>query len=605
MSQDSVNKTAPRHHYAGALATKFDPSVFGKMASNAAESSKAAGDKISSDRPESSKVVSSKNISSSADPSKATTSRNISNTTEPSKPASSKMVSNGAESSRATSKQNKPPSTAPKTREQKIAEVLGYPPQPKGGKISWTQPSQTSQTSSSKHIPSAASSHRAVSQEPSKLSAGAHPPPPAGSASQTSKFPCPYTDCTRGFLKEGDLRKHKMQDHDYCKICDEDFEDEEAFHKHKIMSERHITCTVCSLDFKSESGRDRHHKVMHAASHNVKCRGCDTTFAKGAALIHHFEKNLCRPTDKEAITADRFEAQRASLAMLAERKDRERAFQSEKTGGSPSEMGSVAFEGSGAGSSVHGGVPIEASEQPDFLTDRSLEFPAPSELSDTTERPLSPVESDAGSDLLSFHDDPRDALNASNLAALDQGGRMAQVGLADWPPLGSRTDVVKGISNLSMSAAKPAPAGESPRIYAPPSVQPSKSGYSVAEEMKKYELLPNPATGEWDCPYHKCKFTALRRQDLDVHLDDRNQNGHLGFGLQCPSCLKRFKTASAMVAHFESPTVRCNIRDSKEYSEILYFVSGGHLDVSGRHSDGTNRLVVPKDPVKTIESMLR
>lgn len=265
MSQDLVNKPAPRHHYAGALATKFDPSIFGKMASNAA-SSKAASDMISSDHPDSSKVVSSKNISSSAEPSKATTSPNISNTTGPSKPASSETVSNGAESSRATSKQNKPPSTAPKTREQRIAEVLGYPPQPKGmikdGKISWTQPSQTS---SPKHIPSTASSHRAVSQEPSKLSAGAPPPPPAGSASQTSKFPCPYTDCTRGFLKEGDLRKHKMQDHDYCKICDEDFEDDEAFHKHKIMSERHITCTVCSLDFKSESGRDRHHKVVSTA----------------------------------------------------------------------------------------------------------------------------------------------------------------------------------------------------------------------------------------------------------------------------------------------------------------------------------------------------
>lgn len=278
MSQGLVNKPAPRHHYAGALATKFDPSVFGKMVSNAAESSKAAGDKISSDSPESSKIVSSKNISSSGDPSKATTSRNISNTTESNKPASSKMVSNGAESSRATSKQNKPPSTAPKTREQKIAEVLGYPLQRKGmikdGSLSRTQPSQTSQTSSSKHIPSAASSHGAVSQETSKLSVGAPPPPLAGSASQTSKFPCPYIDCTRGFLKEGDLRKHKMQDHDYCKICDEDFEDDEAFHKHKIMSERHITCTVCSLDFKSESGRDRHHKVVSTAVVQTFTRDC-------------------------------------------------------------------------------------------------------------------------------------------------------------------------------------------------------------------------------------------------------------------------------------------------------------------------------------------
>lgn len=249
MSQDWEDKPPLRHDYSGALATKFDPSVFGKMASKGAESSKAAVNKISSDGTESSKAVNSKMVSNDA---------------ESSKPASSKMVSNGAESSRAASKQNKPPSAAPKNREQKIADAWGNPPQPKGmikdGKLTWTQPSQAS---SSKHTPSATSSHRAVSQQPgvsqpSKPLAGT----PAGSASQTSKFPCPYTDCKRGFLKEGDLRKHKMQDHDYCKICDEDFDDDEAFHKHKIMSERHITCTVCSLDFKSEGGRDRHYNVV-------------------------------------------------------------------------------------------------------------------------------------------------------------------------------------------------------------------------------------------------------------------------------------------------------------------------------------------------------
>ncbi|KAI4247582.1 MAG: hypothetical protein L6R42_009596 [Xanthoria sp. 1 TBL-2021] len=507
MSQDWENKPPLRHDYHGALVTKLDPGFFGKMVSNGAKSSKAAGNKMSSGGTEPSKAVNSKMISNGPESSKPASSKMVSSGAESSKAVSSKMVSNGAESSRAASKQNKPPSTAPKTREQKIADALGDPPQPKGmikdGKLTWTQPSQAS---SSKHTPSATFSHRAVSQQtgvpqPSKSLAGT---PPAGSASQTSKFPCPYTDCKRGFLKEGDLRKHKMQDHDYCKICDEDFDDDEAFHKHKIMSERHITCTVCSLDFKSESGRDRHYNVMHAASHNIKCKGCDTTFAKGAALILHFEKNMCRPTDKEGISADRFEAQRAAMAMVLQTKNLERAAKTDSTGGSLSRLESVAFEGSVAGSSVYGGVPIEASEQPDFLTDRSINFPTPSEASETTERPLSPLESDAGTDLLSFPDDPRDALNASNLAALDQGGKMAQTGLADWPALGSHQDVVKGVSNMSMSASSRAP-GESPGIYAPPSVQPSKSGYSVAGEMKGIELQPNALTGEWECPYFKCK----------------------------------------------------------------------------------------------------
>ncbi|KAL8768778.1 MAG: hypothetical protein Q9209_005066 [Squamulea sp. 1 TL-2023] len=614
MAQDPENQT-PSHNFNGNLATKLDPTFFGKIVSNGAESSKATSSKV------------------------------ISNGAESSKTASKRMISNAAESSKAVSKQKKPQPTPATIRQQKIAEVLGDPKPKdmiKDGKLTWTP---SPQASSSKYTQWATSSTQSVSQPsglpPSSNSlAKAFPTipnqasklpecsslkpltgsPSAVSASQSSNFPCPYADCKRGFLKEGDLRKHKMQDHDYCKICDIDFEDDEAFHKHKILDERHITCTVCSLDFKSETGRDRHYNVMHAASHNVKCRGCDTTFAKGAALLLHFEQNLCRPKDKDGISADRFEAQRAAMAMVLETKNIEKATQSGSVGGSLSRLQSIGIGGSVAASSVYGGVPIEASEQPDFLTDHnygspSLRYPSLSGASDTTEKPSSRTNSDAGTDLLSFDDDRRDALNASNLAALNHGN-MLPGGLADWPTLGmgmtkgkgkgkAKDDVVEGMSNLSISATKRGAneAPLSPGIYAPPSVQPSQSGYSIAGEMKGVELQPNVITGEWECPYFKCGFKALLRQDLEAHFDDRN-NGHRGFEYQCPSCLKRFKTASAMMAHLESPTVRCTIRESKGFGNILHLVSGGHLNISGRHNDGTNRLVVPKDPAKTTESMM-
>ncbi|KAL8859935.1 MAG: hypothetical protein Q9178_003482 [Gyalolechia marmorata] len=475
----------------------------------------------------------------------------------------SKMTSNAAESSKTASLQNKSPLTAPKTRQQKIAEALGDSLQPKGMikdcKQPWTPPSHAS---SSKHEPS----QNGVPPFSKPLGEA----PSAVSASQASKFPCPYTDCKRGFVKEADLRKHKMQDHDYCKICDEDFEDDEAFHKHKIMSERHITCTVCSLDFKSETGRDH----------------------------------------KDGISADRFEAQRAAMAMVLQAKNTERAALTDSVGGSLSGLGRVPLGGSVAASSAYGGVPIEASEQPDFLTEhnrdsRSFNYVSLSGASSTTERPLSPGSSDAGTDLLSFEHDRPDALNASNLAAFNQGAKTLR-GLADWPALSKhKDDVAEGLSNMSISAVERA-ANDipvSPGIYAPPSVQPSKSGYSVAGEMKGIELQPNALTGEWDCPYYKCGFKALLRQDLEAHFDDRN-NGHRGFEHQCPSCLKRFKTASAIMAHLESPTVRCTIRESKGFGNILHLVSGGHLNIAGRHNDGSNRLVVPKDPAKTTESMM-
>ncbi|KAL8725616.1 MAG: hypothetical protein Q9166_007251 [cf. Caloplaca sp. 2 TL-2023] len=542
-----------------------------------------------------------------------------------------KMISNGAESSKATGKQVKSASTAStasKTRQQKIAEFLGDPG-PKGiikdGKLTWTSPSQAS---SSKHVPSVASTLPAAQTSPTKtnnLSAASSqrsgvPLPSravaerssAVSASQASPFPCPYTDCARGFQKEADLRKHKNDEHDYCKVCDEDFEDDEAFHKHKIMSERHITCTVCSIDFKSEMGRDRHYNVTHAAAHNVRCRGCDTTFAKGAALLVHFERNQCRPKDKDGISADSFEAQRAAMAMVMQTKINEKEAEAESRGGSFSRLGAVPFGGSVAASSIYGGVPIEASEQPDFLTDhdhesRSLKYPSLSQPSTaestTTERPGSPAESDAETDLLSFDNDRQDALNASNLAALNQGYGYGdwtpKASLADWPLPGKKKDIVEDMSNMSMSSSKiaanlpqiPSESG----VYAPPSVQPSKSGYSVSGELQKgIELQPNAITGEWECPYYKCGFKGLLRQDLEAHFDNRD-NGHRGFEHQCPSCLKRFKTASAMMAHLESPTIRCTIRDSKGFGNILHLVSGGNINLAGRHNDGSNRLVVPKD----------
>ncbi|KAL8748439.1 MAG: hypothetical protein Q9184_007302 [Pyrenodesmia sp. 2 TL-2023] len=173
-----------------------------------------------------------------------------------------------------SSKTSKPVSEA--ERKRKIKEVLGVPNS--GTKDpGWKLPSTAAHASSSKDAPPPKSSDPSMynaAQPSSKLaspaasasraqalksSGPATGSPQAGSASQSATFPCPYEDCKRGFRSLKDLRQHKLDEHDYCKVCDEDFDDFDALHKHKIVSERHITCTVCSVDFKSEMGRDRHH----------------------------------------------------------------------------------------------------------------------------------------------------------------------------------------------------------------------------------------------------------------------------------------------------------------------------------------------------------
>jgi len=71
-------------------------------------------------------------------------------------------------------------------------------------------------------------------------------------------FPCTYEKCRFGFESSKLLKKHKMDQHDYCKKCDMDFEDFQKHLDHKVGSPNHITCPVCGEDFKSSGGRDAH-----------------------------------------------------------------------------------------------------------------------------------------------------------------------------------------------------------------------------------------------------------------------------------------------------------------------------------------------------------
>ena len=80
----------------------------------------------------------------------------------------------------------------------------------------------------------------------------------AKSAKYDSKVPCTYEDCTRGFTKEVDMKRHKDEDHEWCRLCNVDCTDDEALLEHKVQSEMHICCDICGEDFRSEKGKERH-----------------------------------------------------------------------------------------------------------------------------------------------------------------------------------------------------------------------------------------------------------------------------------------------------------------------------------------------------------
>lgn len=162
-----------------------------------------------------------------------------------------KNAPNGLKTQPGPSKAGQMP--ASKTKENVLPHQLGFG-STASGPTSISTPTTASNQKATKHGTRAA---------PSMNSGTA-----AKSAKWSSRFPCHYDGCTQGFEKERDLKIHKYENHDYCRVCDEDFDDDEGLLLHKIESEYHICCRVCGQDFRSEGGRDRHERqVSHANIH--------------------------------------------------------------------------------------------------------------------------------------------------------------------------------------------------------------------------------------------------------------------------------------------------------------------------------------------------
>ena len=79
-------------------------------------------------------------------------------------------------------------------------------------------------------------------------------------------------------------------------------------------------------------------------------------------------------------------------------------------------------------------------------------------------------------------------------------------------------------------------------------------------------------------------------------MDVDNLKGHLTSGIhqgtdhRCIKCLRRFKNLQGLLAHMESNSERCKIKETDHFGQILSVVSGGFLGVKGRGADGTIKI---------------
>ena len=132
-----------------------------------------------------------------------------------------------------------------------------------------------------------------------------------------------------------------------------------------------------------------------------------------------------------------------------------------------------------------------------------------------------------------------------------------------------------------------------PSSNRPLSNDPNAANVSVittARVIPKSVLDPeqyfNEFTELYECPGLKCQGKFQTTEEFSDHLLG---GAHVGGKTQCPSCLNKFRTTGALVAHCESGSRRCQIRKSANYNQVLRELTAGLLGTDGFLSDGSVR----------------
>jgi hypothetical protein len=102
----------------------------------------------------------------------------------------------------------------------------------------------------------------------------------------------------------------------------------------------------------------------------------------------------------------------------------------------------------------------------------------------------------------------------------------------------------------------------------------------------------DPLREAYECPGSKCHRLYTTPEDFRDHLLGE---AHVGGHVTCPSCLNRFKSNAALVAHMESGSRWCTIRHSSNFNQVLREVSAGLLGTGGHLLEGDVRYIAPGD----------
>ncbi|RDW79245.1 putative C2H2 finger domain protein [Aspergillus mulundensis] len=410
---------------------------------------------------------------------------------------------------------------------------------------------------------------------PAKHKPSVEPPPP--------RIKCSYAGCNFFFQTDKDMKKHKatFPEHDYCNKCDIDFETEEHLLIHKIKSKKHIVCPICNIDFGSEGGRDRHIRQFHRTTQNLTCNGCTDTFRSAAGLMRHIENGECHE-----IPANRLLAEQQKKLL------RKEVFEFSAPPVTPSLVD--ADEDEDGGVQLH----MNRSEM-----NREAMANQPGNLMDQNNNDDNLIDrhwpklglgktglEDAMGELMNFSTasaqsgNKENERNKENVGWSDRGHDHVFPGSAS--ALGSASESAAGTASLiegETLSGTGTGTGTGSTLGPPAPFRASNMGMLLSQIYQDWN--PNnyldELTGEYVCA---CGKRCGTKDGFEKHVLAKSKGSRR---MLCPGCFKTFKSTAAIIAHWESPSLKCNLSEENLYAQIMDEVSGGMIQINGYNEDGT------------------
>lgn len=331
-------------------------------------------------------------------------------------------------------------------------------------------------------------------------------------------------------------------------------------------------------------------KQNHKIDQKLACIGCNKSFYRACLFIEHLEFGYC-----DVISASQFQGhivhKHLVTALLKDTNALAR-FQAKQ----------AKFEAAHGDFEEEGGIslddPLDRDEAIVDVKFAALQPEVSATPPHTISVPYPPLPSQVRA--LSYNVDEV-ASTIGTMSVTDDDGTSIMGAQSSAPPLanGSSTYAAststarkektwvgrngKTASSTLFPHAKPTPAPKEFSIAAHDEQMEREHGINIMTTR-----FWDPLSTEWNperfydsiinkynCPF-VCELTLDTPADLNMHI----YSDHRLTRMKCPSCLKYFKSATALMAHCESRGAKCQINKADNFNIFLDRLSGGFLGVN-------------------------